>query len=70
MDIKIEYTDKELTPWGGMVLMKKLIERTGINEELSRLPLPRQGSNRGFDPIQLINTFWVSIWSGASRYEH
>ena len=66
----MEYTDKELTPWGGMVLMKRLIERTGINEELARLALPAQGSNRGFDPIQLINSFWVSIWSGASRYEH
>jgi hypothetical protein len=70
MELKIEYTNKELTPWGGMVLLKKLIERTGINEELSRLPLPIQGSNRGFDPIQLINNFWISIWSGASRYEH
>jgi hypothetical protein len=53
-----------------MVLMKRLIERTGINEELARLALPAQGSNRGFDPVQLINSFWVSIWSGASRYEH
>lgn len=70
MELKIEYIDKELTPWGGMVLMKKLIERTGINEALERLPLPSQGSNRGYDPIQLINNFWVSIWSGASRYEH
>lgn len=70
MDLRIEYTDKEITPWGGMVLMKKLIERTGINEELARISLPSQGSNRGFDPIQLINNFWVSIWSGASRYEH
>ena len=70
MELKIEYTDKELTPWGGMVLLKKLIERTGINEELGHLRLPLQGSNRGYDPIQLINNFWVSIWSGASRYEH
>ena len=70
MELKIEYTDKELTPWGGMVLMKKLIERTGINQELEKLRLPSQGSNRGYDPIQLINNFWVSIWCGASRYEH
>ncbi len=70
MDLKIEYSDKELTPWGGMVLMKKLIEQTGINDALKKIGLPVQRSNRGYDPIQLINNFWVSIWSGASRYEH
>jgi hypothetical protein len=67
---KIEFTDKELTAWGGIALMKKLIEKTGINNALSSLPLPRQGSNRGYDPIQLINHFWVSIWCGANRFEH
>jgi hypothetical protein len=70
MELKIEFTDKEITPWGGMILMKQLIEKTKINEVLERLPLPAQNSNRGYKPIQLINNFWVSIWSGASRYEH
>ena len=70
MELKIEFTDKEITPWGGMVLMKKLIDKTKINELLARLPLPAQNSNRGYNPIQLINNFWVSIWSGASRFEH
>ena len=70
MELKIEFTDKEITPWGGMILMKKLIEKTKINELLERLELPVQNSNRGYNPIQLINNFWVSIWSGASRFEH
>lgn len=61
MDLKIEFTNKEITPWGGMVLMKELIKRTGINEFLQKCPLPKQNSNRGYDPIQLINNFWVSI---------
>ena len=70
MELKIEFTDKEITPWGGMILMKKLIEKTKINELLASLALPQQNSNRGYSPIQLINNFWVSIWSGASRFEH
>jgi len=70
MELKIEYTDKEITAWGGIVLMKQLIEKTKINERLASLALPVQGSNRGYNPIQLINNFWVSIWSGASRFEH
>lgn len=70
MGLKIEFTDKEITPWGGMILMKQLIEKTKINEVLERLPLPVQGSNRGYEPTQLIKNFWVSIWSGAIRFEH
>jgi len=70
MELKIEFTNKEITPWGGMVLMKQLIEKTKINDVLATLPLPTQNSNRGYNPIQLINNFWVSIWSGASRFEH
>jgi len=31
MDLKVEFTDKEITPWGGMILMKEIIRRTGIN---------------------------------------
>ena len=44
MKLKIEFTDKEITPWGGMILMKKLIEKTKIIEVLEQLPLPRQNS--------------------------
>jgi len=69
-DIQISFTDKELTSWGGMILLKKLIERSRINEQLEALNLPKQGSNRGYNPIQLINQFWVSVWSGANRFEH
>lgn len=69
MEIEIDFTDKEITPWGGMVLMKKLIEKTGIIETLNKLQLPTQGSNRGYNPIQIIMSFWVSIWCGASRFE-
>lgn len=47
--IKIEFTDKELSPWDGMVLMKRLIEKSGINEQLRKMDLPEQGSNQGYD---------------------
>jgi hypothetical protein len=70
MDLKIEFTDKDITPWGGMILMREIIKRTGINQVLHDIGLPSQRSNRGYDPIQLINTFWVAIWSGANRFEH
>lgn len=70
MDLKIAFTDKEITPWSGMIFMKKLLDRTGLLSQLVASDLPRQGSNRGYDPIQLITSFLVSVWCGANRFEH
>lgn len=70
MDLQIEFTDKEITPWGGIVLLKRLLEKTGINAVLTRLPLPTQDSNRGYAPLQLITSFFVSVWCGASHFGH
>ena len=57
MDLKLAFTDKEITPWSGMVFMKKLLDQTGILTKLQSFDLPGQGSNRGYDPIQLIT--WI-----------
>ena len=70
MDLKLAFTDKEITPWSGMVFMKKLLDQTGILAQLIRSDLPEQNSNRGYDPIQLIICFMVSVWCGANRFEH
>ncbi len=69
-NLKIEFTDKEITAWGGVAILQKMMEKMSFVEELKNVPLPVQGSNRGYDPVQLIVQFIVSIWCGASRYEH
>jgi len=69
-NLKIEFTDKEITSWGGMVLLGKMLEKMSIDEELKKINLPTQGSNRGYSPLQLIKTFWISLWSGANKFEH
>jgi hypothetical protein len=68
--LKFEFTDKEITPWGGIALLQKMMDKMSFCEVLKDAPLPAQGSNRGYDPVQLIVQFIISIWSGASRYEH
>lgn len=70
MNLKLTFTDREITPWSGMVFMKKLLYQTGILTKLNAFDLPQQGSNRGYDPIQLVISFMVSIWCGANRFEH
>jgi len=69
-DLKIEYSDKEVTAWGGMKLMKNLLDGIGIREFMRTLCLPVSGSNRGYDAVQIIESFWVGMWIGASRFTH
>ena len=67
-DINIDFTDKEITAWGGIALLKKMMDKTAFIELLKTSPLPSKGSNRGYDPVQIIVQFIISIWCGASRY--
>ncbi|NLN25744.1 MAG: IS1380 family transposase [Bacteroidetes bacterium] len=69
-NLKIEFTDKEITPWGGIAILQKMMDKMSFSEVLKEAPLPTQGSNRGYDPVQLIMQFIISVWCGASRYEH
>ena len=68
--LKIEFTDKEITFWGGIALLKKMIDKMSFIDLLKTCPLPAQRSNRGYDPVQIVVQFIISIWCGASRYEH
>lgn len=71
MDLKIEYTNKEITPWGGMVLLRKMLDKMMFKshvEECTELPSP--GSNRGYPALTIIEAFLVSVWSGANKFLH
>lgn len=70
MDIKIEFTDKEITPWGGIVLLKRMLDKIGFKDFLSNIDLPQPGSNRGYSPLQIVTSFIVSVWCGANRFSH
>jgi hypothetical protein len=69
-NIRFEYTEKAVSPWGGMRLLKELIDRTGIHQQLQEEELPSPGSNRGYCASDVIESFWVSVWLGASRFAH
>lgn len=70
VNLPIEYSDKPVTPFAGLALLKRFVDQTGIREFLATLDLPRGGSNRAYDPVHIIESFWLSIWTGASRYIH
>jgi len=70
MDLDLRFTDKEITAWGGMGLMKRMLDHLGFETALAAAGLPQPGSNRGYLPTQLITQFMLSVWCGANRFEH
>jgi len=70
MGLELRFTDKEITPWGGMALMKRMLDQMGLSSALSDIGLPAPGSNRAYSPEQLILQFMLGVWCGANRFEH
>lgn len=52
VNLPITYSEKQVTPFGGMSLMKRFVDQTGIWNFLKQLDLPHPGSNRGYVPEQ------------------
>jgi hypothetical protein len=66
----ISFSDREVTAWGGLVLLKRMLDSLGFREALGTFGLPLPRSNRGYAPWLLIEQFIVAIWCGASRFAH
>ena len=67
---EIKFTDREVSAWGGMALMKRMLDQMDFRQVASGWDLPPPGSNRGYSPVQLIEQWIVSIWCGACRFAH
>ncbi len=52
------------------MIMKKMMDRSGIYDLLSFLDLPIPGLNRGYKVGKIIKSFLVSVWCGANRFLH
>ncbi len=67
-----EFTDKDVSPWGGLRLIEETYSRSGLKEYLEEIyfDLPTPGSNRGYSPVDLIEGFMVSTILGAKRLSH
>lgn len=67
---EIKFTSREVSAWGGLALMKRMLDSMDFRTAASRWDLPEPGSNRGYLPVQLIEQLLVSIWCGACRFAH
>ncbi len=55
MNFELSYTSKEITPWGGMVFLKQMLDKIGFQDHISSCKeLPVQNSNRGHSVSTLI----------------
>ncbi len=71
MEFDISYTNREITPWGGMIFLKQMLEKTGFRALVDKnTDLPQSGSNRGYKTSTIIEGFITSIWCGANRFLH
>ena len=71
MEFDISYTSKEITPWGGMVFLKQMLQKIGFRQLVEDNPdLPVSGSNRGYNTSTIVEGFITSIWCGANRFLH
>jgi hypothetical protein len=66
----LKFTSREVTAWGGLALLKRMLDGLDFKAALRDLKLPQPGSNRGYAPEQLIEQMIVSIWCGAARFAH
>ena len=71
MNISYSFTNKEITPWGGMVFLKQMLDKIGFKNKIETcVDLPTQKSNRGYAKSVILESFITSIWCGANRFLH
>lgn len=71
MRFDLSFTNKEITPWGGMVFLKQMLDKIGFRTLINNCDsLPLQYSNRAYDIPVLLESFITSVWCGANRFLH
>lgn len=69
-DYVVRFTGREITAWGRMTLMGRMLQGMKLTEAAKQWDLPQPCSNRGYEPLQIIEQFLLSIWYGANRFAH
>jgi len=71
MKFELSFTNKEITPWGGMVFLKQMLDKIGFREQIKNCTsLPISQSNNSYKKELLLESFITSIWCGANRFLH
>jgi hypothetical protein len=66
-EILVRYTDKPVTPWGGLVLFSGLARRVGLEEALREAFPFRLTSPNATDPVEVALAFMAGVLVGSRR---
>ena len=66
----VKFTSREVSAWGGLALLKRMLDGMDFKSAMQSWGLPKPDSNRSYAPEQLIEQMIVSIWCGAARFCH
>ncbi len=69
-ELKHEYSDRKISPWGGVKYLYKTYTSSGIQGFVQQLALPQPNSNRGYAASELVEGFITSVVLGSKRLEH
>jgi hypothetical protein len=64
-DFEVRFTDREITAWGGMALMQKMLQSIQFSDAAKQWNLPQPGSFVAMNPYRSLSNFW-SV-SGAEQ---
>jgi len=68
--IEITFTNKAITPWGGLVLFSGLARQIELEEALRRaLPFELTSPN-ATDPVEIVLAFMAGVLAGSRRLAH
>lgn len=56
-----------MSPHGGLILMQELLNKSGIKNKMEALGMPESVSPNGFKTIDIVVSFFVSVWCGANN---
>ncbi|WP_082752999.1 transposase [Capnocytophaga haemolytica] len=71
LDYTLSFTNKEVTPWCGMVFLKQMLQKMNFREQIQQCTcMPTQESNNSYKPDTILESFITSIWCGANRFLH
>lgn len=64
------FSNKFFTAWGGLRVIEEVIRRIKLKEVLEACGMPQPRSNRGYDPVDILESFLVTVWTGGCRFSH
>ena len=55
----VKFTSREVSAWGGLTLLKRMLDGMDFKSAMQSWGLPKPGSNRGYAPGQLIDRIYL-----------